>query len=249
MHFFSDQLNLRIVANCFVSWILITASPVVRLAKFVVRGVIKAGHLCLTEFYGSDLQIHSTQQWGKYVLPLEKALPWREAPRETCRVRLWNKSLPCSNVIVVHVMSAWKAHCLLWQSQWTVPVCYSGQKYVENILDVSLKLGHFGLRVDEFQNVTFVASFKLTLEIKCYTEPRFYCEVGKVKGRRERPGEPCLWANYLSSCRGDERHGSVCSVHHAHKSSLSTRFKCARMHGNTNTSSTYNRRSIIASWL
>lgn len=104
-------------------------------------------------------------------------------------------------------------------------------------------------RVDEFQNVTFVASFKLTLEIKCYTEPRFYCEVGKVKGRRERPGEPCLRANYLSSCRGDERHGSVCSVHHAHKSSLSTRFKCARMHGNTNTSSTYNRRSIIASWL
>lgn len=60
--FFSDQLNLRIVANCFVSWILITASPVVGLAKFVVRGVIKAGHLCLIEFYGSDLQIHSTQQ-------------------------------------------------------------------------------------------------------------------------------------------------------------------------------------------
>lgn len=166
MRFFSDQLNRRIVANCFVSWILITASPVVRLAKFVVCGVIKAGHLCLIEFYGSDLQIHSTQQWGKYVLPLEKALPWREAPWETCRVRLWNKSFPCSNVIVVHVMSAWKAHCLLWQSRWTVPVCYSGQKYVENILDISLKLGHFGLRVDVFQNVTFVASFKLTLKNK-----------------------------------------------------------------------------------
>lgn len=90
---------------------------------------------------------------------------------------------------------------------------------------------------------------KSTLKIKCNRERGFYAEMGKVKGRRGRPGEPCLQGSYQPSGERVERHSSVCSIYHAHKSSPSTRCKYACMRGNTNTYSTYNRASIIASLL
>lgn len=53
----------------------------------------------------------------------------------------------------------------------------------------------------------------------------------------------------MSRAAISHRAEGMSSIGHAHKPSQSTRCKCACMRGNTNTSSTYNRASIIASLL
>lgn len=82
---------------------------------------------------------------------------------------------------------------------------------------------------------------KSTPKIKCNRE--FYGEMGKVKGRRGGQVSPACRAAISHRAEG------MSSIGHAHKPSQSTRCKCACMRGNTNTSSTYNRASIIASLL
>lgn len=165
---------------------------------------------------------------------------------------------------MVHVMSAWQAHCLPWQSWKMNPVRYSGYKLelYTWFCNFFLRVGHLIYayclsfkRVNIFQKGPFQPSFEglnvhfgnSTHKIKCNREPGFYGEVGKVKG--QGAARWALPAGQLSVIGQRERHTSVCSIHHAHKSSLSTRCKCACMRGNTNTSSTYNRASIIASLL
>lgn len=73
---------------------------------------------------------------GKICFMTGKASSVRRDSLRDLQRKVQNKSSPHSSVIVLHVMSTWRAQCLPWQSRMTNPVRHSGPKYLGNTLNI-----------------------------------------------------------------------------------------------------------------
>lgn len=154
----------------FVSWMQII-TPVFRIKLWAhgdIRRRSSAPHLVLCLRPSAAFNAAK----GKIWFMTGKAFSVRrDSPRDMQR-KVGKKSSPISSVIALHVMSAWRAHCLHWQSRTMNPVLHSGPKYLGNTLNIDpLTVRHFpetGLLWSEYRMWGSKAFTYLKKQTSCF---------------------------------------------------------------------------------
>lgn len=179
----------------------------------------KARNLHPIEFYGSDLQTHSTPQPSKYVSQTERSCE-EKPPWETCKSKATEETLPLVG-------------------------CYRGSHRVCRLTSAADRRGVQVLTVSDSPLVLItpiisdwskVPHFKMGLcwirlagfPTKWNVSQGFEYTVGEVKGHWRdgvgggRPGEPCLQGSLQSRGSRMSSRASSRSIHQTHKSPLAT---------------------------